>query len=100
LTITNTAVTREHVWTAFRRTHEARRRERYHSMLLLTDGRSGPEIAQWLYRDEETMRANPQERLWKWLRRVVTHNHGFATVKEQVRRLCGFKSPESFVASL
>jgi DDE superfamily endonuclease/Winged helix-turn helix len=60
---------------------------------------------------------NPQERLWKWLRRVVTHNHWFATlaeqieaiqnffrylagVKEQVRHLCGFKPPESFVASL
>jgi DDE superfamily endonuclease len=60
---------------------------------------------------------NPQERLWKWLRRVVTHNHWFAALKEQieairnffrylagvkgqVRRLCGFKTPESFVASL
>jgi DDE superfamily endonuclease/Winged helix-turn helix len=60
---------------------------------------------------------NPQERLWKWLRRVVTHNHWFATlreqidaihnvfrylagVKDQVHRLCGLKNPESFVASL
>jgi transposase len=60
---------------------------------------------------------NPQERIWKWLRRIVTHNHWFATlkdqieairnffrylagVKEQVRRLCSFKTPESFVASL
>jgi transposase len=60
---------------------------------------------------------NPQERLWKWLRRVVTHNHWFATlqeqidairnffrylagVKNQVQRLCGFKIPESLVASL
>jgi transposase len=60
---------------------------------------------------------NPQERIWKWLRRVVTHNYWCATlrdqieairnffrylagVKEQVRRLCGFKTPESFVASL
>jgi DDE superfamily endonuclease/Winged helix-turn helix len=60
---------------------------------------------------------NPQERIWKWLRRVVTHNHWFATlteqieairnfflylagVKDQVRRLCGFKTPESLVASL
>jgi transposase len=60
---------------------------------------------------------NPQERIWKWLRRVVTHNHWFATlteqseairnffrylagVKDQVRHLCGFKTPESFVASL
>jgi transposase len=49
---------------------------------------------------------NPQERIWKWLRRVVTHNHWFATlteqieairnffrylagIKDQVRRLCG-----------
>jgi transposase len=60
---------------------------------------------------------NPQERIWKWLRRVVTHNHWFATlheqteaiqnffrylagVKGQVRRLCGFKTPEFLVASL
>jgi transposase len=60
---------------------------------------------------------NPQERIWKWLRRVVTHNHWFATlteqieairnffrylagVKDQVRQLCGYKTPESFVASL
>jgi transposase len=52
---------------------------------------------------------NPQERIWKWLRRVVTHNHWFATlreqieairnffrylagVKDQVQRLCGFKT--------
>ena len=55
---------------------------------------------------------NSQERIWKWLRRVVTHNHWFATlperidairncfrdlagVKNQVQRLCGFKKPES-----
>jgi DDE superfamily endonuclease/Winged helix-turn helix len=60
---------------------------------------------------------NPQERIWKGLRRGVTHNHGFAPlqeqieairnffrylagVKDQVRRLCGFKTPESLVASL
>jgi hypothetical protein len=60
---------------------------------------------------------NPQERIWKWLRRVVTHNHWFETlheqieairnffrylagVKEQVRQLCGFKTPDSLVASL
>jgi transposase len=57
LTITNTTVTREHVWTAFRRTHEARLRARSHRMLLLMEGRSGPAMAQWLYRDEETVRA-------------------------------------------
>jgi transposase len=60
---------------------------------------------------------NPQERIWKWLHRVVTHNHWFATlaeqieairnffrylagVKDQVRHPCGFKTPESLVASL
>jgi transposase len=60
---------------------------------------------------------NPQERIWKWLRRAVTHNHWFASlreqieairnffrylagVKDQVRRLCGFKTPESLLASL
>ena len=60
---------------------------------------------------------NPQERVWRWLRRVVTHNHWFATLKEQieairnffrdlagvkdqVRQLCGFKTPDSLVASL
>jgi transposase len=60
---------------------------------------------------------NRQERIWKWLRRVVTHNHRFATLKEQieairnlfrylasvkdqVRHLCGLKTPESLVASL
>jgi hypothetical protein len=60
---------------------------------------------------------NPPERIWTWWRRVVTHNHWFATlgepieavrhffrylagVKEQVLRRCGLKTPESFVASL
>lgn len=60
---------------------------------------------------------NPQERIWKWLRRVVTHNHWFATlreqieairnffrylagIKDQVRRLCGINTPDSLVASL
>jgi DDE superfamily endonuclease/Winged helix-turn helix len=60
---------------------------------------------------------NPQERIWKWWRRVVTHNHWFATlheqteairnfcrylagIKPQVRQLCGFNTPESLVASL
>jgi transposase len=56
LTITNTTVTREQVWMAFRQAHKARRRERYHCMLLLMDGKSCPEIAQWLYRDEDTVR--------------------------------------------
>jgi transposase len=56
LTITNTLVIREQVWAAFRRTHEVRLRERYHTILLLMDGKSCPEVAQWLYRDEETIR--------------------------------------------
>jgi DDE superfamily endonuclease/Winged helix-turn helix len=60
---------------------------------------------------------NPQARIRTWRRRVVTHHHGLATlqeqiaairhvfrslagVKAQVRRLCGFKSPDSLVASL
>jgi transposase len=59
----------------------------------------------------------PQARLWKWLRRVVTHHHWFATLREQIEamrhcfrslagakhqvvRRCGFKTPESIVASL
>jgi transposase len=57
LTITNTTVTRKAVWTAFRRTHDIRLRERYHSIVLLMDGKTCPEIAQWLYREEETMRS-------------------------------------------
>jgi hypothetical protein len=60
---------------------------------------------------------HPEERIWKWMRRVVTHNHWFdslseqidairnffrhlAGVKAQVRRLCGLKTPGSLVASL
>jgi transposase len=56
LMITNTTVTREQLWTAFRRTHDVRLRERSHTILLLMDGKSCPEIAQWLYRDEDTIR--------------------------------------------
>jgi hypothetical protein len=60
---------------------------------------------------------NPQARIWTWLRRVVTHYHWFATlgeqieairhffrylvgVQDQVRRLCGVKTQEFFMASL
>ena len=57
LSITNTTVTREEVWTAFRRIADVRLSERYHSILLLMDGKSCPAIAQWLYRDEETIRS-------------------------------------------
>jgi GH15 family glucan-1,4-alpha-glucosidase len=45
LTITHTTVTRAQVWAAFRRAHD-----------VLMEGKSCPESAQWLYRDEETMR--------------------------------------------
>ena len=56
LTSTNTTVTREQVWAAFRRTHDVRVRERDPTILRLMDGKSCPAIAQWLYRDEETIR--------------------------------------------
>ena len=56
LTITNTTVTREQLWAAFHRTHDVRLRERDHTLLLLMDGQSCPEMAQWLSRDEETRR--------------------------------------------
>jgi transposase len=56
VTITNSMITREEVWRAFRRTPDVRLRERYHCILLLMDGRSCPEIARWLYRDEDTVR--------------------------------------------
>ena len=55
VTITNTTVTREQVWTAFRRTPDGWVRERYHAILLLTNGKSCPEAVRWLYRDEETI---------------------------------------------
>jgi transposase len=57
LTMTKTTVPREQVWTALRRTPDARLRERYHRILLLMDGKSCPEIAQRFYRDEETIRS-------------------------------------------
>jgi transposase len=57
LNITNPMITREQVWAEFRRTRDVRLRERYHCILLLLDGKSCPEIAQWLYRDEETIRS-------------------------------------------
>ena len=30
---------------------------------------------------------NPQERIWKWLRRVVTHHHGFASLHEPIEAI-------------
>jgi transposase len=57
LTITNTTVTRDAVWTAFRHAHAVRLRARSHSILLLMDGRSCSEMARGLYRDEETIGA-------------------------------------------
>jgi transposase len=57
LTMTNATVTRAHVGTALRRTHDGRLRERYHGILLRLDGKSCAEIAQWLCRAEETIRS-------------------------------------------
>jgi transposase len=45
------------VWRAFRRAPDVRLRERYQAILRLMDGQSGPEVAQWRYREEETRRA-------------------------------------------
>jgi transposase len=56
MTMTNTTITRDEVWRAFRRTPEVRLRERYHGSLWLMDGRSCPEMAPWLCRDEDTVR--------------------------------------------
>ena len=56
LKVTNPSVTREVVLSAFRRSHDVRLRERYHAILLLLDGKTCPDIAQWFYRDEETIR--------------------------------------------
>jgi DDE superfamily endonuclease len=33
---------------------------------------------------------NPQERIWKWLRHLVTHNHWFATLREQIEAIRNF----------
>lgn len=55
-TITNTPGNREEVWTAFRRTHEVRLRERSHRLLLLKAGKTCPDIAPWVSREAETMR--------------------------------------------
>ena len=56
MTSTNPTVTREQVWAVFRRTHDVRLQERSHTILLLMDGKSGPESAPWLSREEETIR--------------------------------------------
>ena len=57
VTISNTTVPREDIWRAFRQTHDVRVRERYHCILLLIDGKGCPEVAQWLYREEDTIRS-------------------------------------------
>ena len=60
---------------------------------------------------------NPEERIWNWMRRVVTHNHWFETLqeeihairdffcylagrKEEVQHLCAIKTPESLIGLL
>jgi transposase len=57
LTVTHATVARPEVCAAFRPTADMRLRERYQTILLRVDGQSCPEIAQWLYRDEGTIRA-------------------------------------------
>ena len=56
LTITTPSMTREAGLVAFRKSHDVRLRERYHAVLLLLDGKTCPEIAQWLSREAETLR--------------------------------------------
>jgi transposase len=58
--IPNSTVTRAQVWAAFRRSHDVRWRERSHGILRLLGGKSCPEMAQWLYRDEEPIRSRVQ----------------------------------------
>jgi hypothetical protein len=48
-TITNSTVRREQVGAAFRQTADVRLGARYHAIVLLRDGRNGPEVARWLY---------------------------------------------------
>ena len=57
LTVPKMTVTRDAAWRTFRRTPDARLRERYHCLLLLIDGKSCPDIARWWYREEDTMRS-------------------------------------------
>jgi transposase len=57
LNISHLTVNREQVWAAFRQTRDVRLRERYHRILLLLNGKTCAEIAQWLYQDEETIRS-------------------------------------------
>jgi hypothetical protein len=57
VTMGNTTIPREDIWRAFRQTHAVRLRERSHGMLRLIDGNSGPEVAPWRSREEDTMRS-------------------------------------------
>jgi hypothetical protein len=56
LTMTHPSLTRERVWVACRRARDVRLRARDHRIFLGLDGQSCPEMAQWLSRDEETIR--------------------------------------------
>jgi hypothetical protein len=50
----------------------------------------GREAAEWLVLKPQSAYSpalNPEERIWKWLRRVVTHNHWFATPQEEIQAL-------------
>jgi transposase len=59
-------------------------REAYGQLVLKAQPAYSPEL-------------NPQERIWKWLRRVVAHHYGLATLQEQIEAI---RIPDSLVASL
>ena len=99
--LTHPTLTRQEVWTTFRRTHAVRMRERSHCLVLLLDGKTGADSAPWLSRDAETSQRgghagrrqrtrppayaperHPHERIWQGRRRGVTHKHGLATLSE------------------
>ena len=71
----------------------------------------------WMPQPRYSPEFNPQERIWKWMRRVVTHDHWFESLSEEiqairdffcyvagrkveVQRLCTIKTPDSLVALL
>jgi hypothetical protein len=56
-TLTNTTVSREDVWRALRQANDVHLRGRYHGLLLRFDGHPCPDMARWLYRDDNTIRS-------------------------------------------
>jgi hypothetical protein len=47
------------------------------NLMVMPQPRSSPEF-------------NPQERLWKWRRRVVTHAHGLESLSEEIQAIRDF----------